>query len=304
MSSSGRVFPASLVLTWPEQLLSEAERALYGSPIQLSDRPLAAAPPRSPIQRARLRDSLIRFDAGPLLSYVEHAILATIDPRVESQIPADVLRALTAGSTVIEAERAPWEGGALDGIERVQEAMRAHLEAPTAIPHEDLAFYLPWLEEDQGPSAPPVPPDLKAVTSSDLALPAWDPLAALRRRRLKEGDAAPPAPSKEAQEVPEPAPVSIEAEAAVALKIQGLPPLPFLTAALEAIGVDQDEYGFHLRYGRYAPDERLSQVTVGGLRLSEFSKRVTAWLEEHGATKFPLQVIDDGSGELTVHLLE
>ncbi|MFQ5947056.1 MAG: hypothetical protein ACE5NC_12560, partial [Anaerolineae bacterium] len=109
----------------------------------------------------------------------------------------------------------------------------------------------------------------------------------------------------EAAEVaPEQVRTPIEAEAAVGLKIQGLPPLPFLTAALEAVGIDQDEYGFHLRYGRYAPDERLSQVTVGGLRLSEFSKRVAAWLEEHGATKFPLQVVDDGSGELTVNLIE
>ncbi len=325
MPSSAGAIPASLVLQWPAHPLSEAEGALHGSSLEELDRPLSASPLHWPTQGQRLWDSLIRVNEAALLAPVEHAILATIDPGVESRIPADVVRALTGDSTVAESERAPWEGGALDGIEGVQEAMRAHLEAPTAIPHEDLAFYLPWLDGDDATPAPTVPehpPDEESLSqavrslfkrrqtlagapaSDAVALPAWDPQAAARRRRREEADAAPPA-TREAPEVaPEQVRAPIKAEAAVGLKIQGLPPLPFLTAALEAIATDQDEYGFHLRYGRYAPEERLSQVTVGGLRLSEFSKRVAEWLEEHGAAKFPLQVIDDGSGELTVHLLD
>ena len=91
-------------------------------------------------------------------------------------------------------------------------------------------------------------------------------------------------------------------EAGVDLKL--LTPLPLVTAALEAVGLDAEQFGFLLRYGTYAPAGRTSQITVGGLGLAEFSRRAAEWFNALGATKNPIQVVDEGSGELTVYLLE
>jgi len=85
--------------------------------------------------------------------------------------------------------------------------------------------------------------------------------------------------------------------------VQGLTAVPTLTAALEAIGPIGEDFGFLVRYGRYAPEGRRSEFLVGGLGLSELSKRLTSWLEFHGSLEDQVQVIDEGSGELTIYLV-
>ena len=85
--------------------------------------------------------------------------------------------------------------------------------------------------------------------------------------------------------------------------IQGLTAVPTLTAALEAIGRKADDFGFLVRYGRYAPEGRRSEFLIGGLGLSELSKRLTSWLESHASLEDQVQVIDEGSGELTIYLV-
>ena len=91
--------------------------------------------------------------------------------------------------------------------------------------------------------------------------------------------------------------------AADAPSAYGLTAVPTLTAALEAIGSKGDDFGFVVRYGRYAPEGRRSEFLVGGLGFSELSKRLTSWLQSHASLDDQVQVIDEGSGELTLYLL-
>ena len=83
-----------------------------------------------------------------------------------------------------------------------------------------------------------------------------------------------------------------------------LTPLPLVAAGLEAVGLDEEQFGFLLRCGTLAPSGRTSEIKIAGLGMAEFSSRAAEWFKALGASKFPIQVIDDGSGELTVYLLE
>jgi hypothetical protein len=82
-----------------------------------------------------------------------------------------------------------------------------------------------------------------------------------------------------------------------------LNPVPRLTAALEAAGIEQDGFGFILRYGRYAAEGRRSDFLVGGLGLAELSNRIATWLKEQGPMSAQVQVVDEGSEELIIYLL-
>jgi hypothetical protein len=97
------------------------------------------------------------------------------------------------------------------------------------------------------------------------------------------------------------APGTPEAEALAYLT--QMEPIPLLTAALEAVGVAGDDFGFILRYGRYAQPGRSSEFLVGGLGLADLSERLTIWLDAQGASDCEVQVLDDGSGELMIYLL-
>jgi hypothetical protein len=87
------------------------------------------------------------------------------------------------------------------------------------------------------------------------------------------------------------------------ISLQDLNPVPRLTAAMEAAGIDEDGFGFILRYGRYAPEGRRSDFIVGGLGLADLSNRIAAWLEGQAPMDAQVQIVDDGSGELLVYLL-
>ncbi len=88
------------------------------------------------------------------------------------------------------------------------------------------------------------------------------------------------------------------------LRLRDLNPVLRLTAAMEAAGVDEQGFGFILRYGRYAPEGRRSDFIVGGLGLAELSKRIVAWLDGQAPMDAQVQIVDDGSGELVVYLLK
>ena len=79
-------------------------------------------------------------------------------------------------------------------------------------------------------------------------------------------------------------------------------PLALTTAALEAIGLDNESFGFLLRYGRYAPAGAKYKISVGGLPLTKLSGRTTDWFNLVGKPGFTIQVANDGGGELTVYI--
>ena len=84
----------------------------------------------------------------------------------------------------------------------------------------------------------------------------------------------------------------------------GMDPIPTLTAALEALGEGIEGFGFQLTFGHYAPAGRVCEFRVKGVGMAEFSKRLTAWLDGQGSLDNQIQVVDEGSGELTLYLLE
>ncbi|MCH8875720.1 MAG: hypothetical protein IIA89_02720, partial [Chloroflexi bacterium] len=86
--------------------------------------------------------------------------------------------------------------------------------------------------------------------------------------------------------------------------LRQLTSLPMVTAVLEAVGLGEKQYGFHLRYGTYAPEGVKSEIKVEGLGLADFTKRIASWFTALGATELPIRVVDEGTGELTVHLLK
>ena len=95
----------------------------------------------------------------------------------------------------------------------------------------------------------------------------------------------------------------VQWDLAAAMDPSRLTPLPLVAAALEAVGLDEEHFGFLLRYGTLAPEGRASEIKITGLGMAEFSNRAAEWFKALGASKFPIQVIDDGSGALTVYLL-
>jgi PAS domain S-box-containing protein len=79
-------------------------------------------------------------------------------------------------------------------------------------------------------------------------------------------------------------------------------PVALTTAALEAIGLDEESFGFLVRYGRYAPPGSKYKINVGGMPLSEFSNRTRDWFNLVGNPEFSIQVVDEGTGEFTIYL--
>ena len=84
----------------------------------------------------------------------------------------------------------------------------------------------------------------------------------------------------------------------------GLDPVPMMTAALEALGGGIENFGFQLHFGEYAPSGRMCEFRVKGVGMSELSRRITAWLDAQEALESQIQVVDEGSGELTIYLLD
>ena len=178
--------------------------------------------------------------------------------------------------------RAPDDEKELEGIESRVYAPGAYVDrAPQEDPKElEPAFVELELE--------PASAEIEAVSGDlepgrvDAAVAATSLRAGMEASQTEEMDSQP---------------------AASAPAVQGLTAVPTLTAALEAIGPAVDDYGFIVRYGRYAPEGRRSEFLVGGLGFSELSRRLTSWLDTRGSLDDQVQVLDEGSGELTIYLL-
>ncbi len=272
----------------------------------------------------RLRLSIVRaFSMEALLVPEERYLHGPVNPKAGGKFQTKALELLFAEPTISEAERAALHPLGPDAWAEASQLVETHFEIEPAIPDRDLAVY----------SA------READTDDQLRQESLDQIDEIARLALAAGavEAAAgeeaavepvPEPESEIEQEPaalaaahEPAPVPADEQSpeitlppvdvepvvwdlAAAMDPSRLTPLPLVAAALEAVGLDEEQFGFLLRYGTLAPSGRTSEIKIAGLGMAEFSDRAAQWFEALGASKFPIQVIDDGSGELTVYLLE
>ena len=252
---------------------------------------------------------------------------------------AALAESLKGGESLAEAERGLLESLGFERLGSMRTTMQAHLSGPTQVPEQDVEIYVPsgkgtsqafkrafeqqmrslTGKPDQAvPEAqwqePPLPnweagKAQPALPREEEALPRWNPPVAQGSRPEAQPAAAhrsevPPerqvSGSQTVQVATLGAKPGTKAEASQGLN--WLNPVPLLATALEEIGVEDDGFGFLLRYGKYAPTGRTSEFIVAGLGLGDLSNRLTTWLEAQGPTEYQVQVVDDGSGELTIYL--
>jgi len=124
------------------------------------------------------------------------------------------------------------------------------------------------------------------------------------RRRAAEPEAIKKAPVVE-EAPPEIAEAVAPATAMPGLLPAGLKKVATLTAALEEMGVAGEDFGFMVTFGSLvAEEDRDSAFSVSGVGLAELSHHLSRWFEEAGRSDFPLQVIDEGLGELKIFISE
>jgi hypothetical protein len=248
--------------------------------------------------------------------------------------------ALSGGSRLTDDDAELFHELGFEKLSEFRSTLYADLGGPAEIPKQDLAIYvssdderinafrealeseLDRLPEDlavparEAEHAPPESlertptldlPEEDVLPSSEEALPQWvTPQGTLARPEKVLEEAGVLSPEEPAQvdavslEIGAP---STEVAERRALSVHDLNPVPRLTAALEAAGYEEQDFGFILRYGRYAPEGRTSDFLVGGLGLAELSQRIVTWLEGQAPMDAQVQVVDEGSGELAVYLL-
>jgi hypothetical protein len=254
----------------------------------------------------------------------------------------EVELALNGGSRLTDADRDVLSSLGFEKLSEFRSTLYADLGGPAEIPKQDLAIYVPtddvrihafkealekqlrilpegWDAEVQGIDAALTMPEtfseieeqLEAhLPPSEEALPHWEAPSIKPAERGEPPTVLEPpveTPSPETIILPTTLPVAPgrvpEAPAPAVIDLQGLNPVPHMTAALEAAGYEEQDFGFILRYGRYAPDGRKSDFLVGGLGLAELSDRISSWLAKQGPMDAQVQVVDEGSGELIIYLL-
>ena len=273
----------------------------------------------------RLRLSIVRaFSMEALLVPEERFLHGPVSPKAEGKFQTKALELLYAEPTISEAERAALHPLGPDAWAEASQLVESHFEIEPAIPDRDLAVYSPreTKTEDRAQQAlidqvdqiarlagavevEPVDEaaeDLLPGPELDLAQDLT--LAAAEAQAADESVST--TASEEVAEViaPQGDIEPVEWDLAAAMDPSRLTPLPLVAAALEAVGLDEEQFGFLLRYGTLAPTGRTSEIKIAGLGMAEFSSRAAEWFHALGASKFPIQVIDDGSGQLTVYLLE
>ena len=292
--------------------------------------------PRSPTEsfelEERLRLSILRaFSTEALLVPEERFLHGPVIPKAGGKFQIKALELLYAEPTISEAERAALHPLGPDAWTEASQLVESHFEIEPAIPDRDLAVYSPRETgtedraqqklidqvdqiarlvrgaEDHEPELPGAVEETteEQLVESELGLDA----------ELRPAPTSAPAASELAKPTPPDDEVedisalrteveAVEWDLAAAMDPSRLTPLPLVAAALEAVGLDEEQFGFLLRYGTLAPAGRKSEIKIAGLGMAEFSNRAAEWFKALGASKFPIQVIDDGSGQLTVYLLE
>jgi hypothetical protein len=277
----------------------------------------------------KFREGLLQsLKTAPLQAEADHMPYRDVEEERVQKFREALLDALKSGTSVTEAEREVLTSIGFEKLGEFRSRVQTHLGGPAEIPDEDLAIYVPAGEgrrqsfrdaiEEQIRELgiePKIPIDAEEITpeepieaairaeiedllSEEDALAPWDPFVAptpVEEEILPQATVDVTVPSEEGAELIY---AAMEGE-----PITVLNPVPMMTAALEAAGVEGDDFGFLLRYGRYAPEGRKSEFLVGGMGLAELSDRLAAWLKANGPMESQVQVVDEGSGELMIYLL-
>lgn len=289
----------------------------------------------------RLRLSVLgNLRIQPQLAEQEEILLGRLDRREGDKIRMAVTAALKAGLTIGDAERSALQPLGAEQWQEARSRLQSHLESPTAIPDDDLAVYVPLDAKPEPHPQQPLEDQVDEVARLTRETLSDEPASeekmreeieeAIEEKRLlhsqlpQEPTAPDPIQDVEIETDPEPEALPVpeakpeepfvleplptvdlsDWDLAAAMDPSRLTPLPLVAAALEAVGLDEEQFGFLLRYGTLAPSGRTSEIKIAGLGMAEFSSRAAEWFNALGTSKFPIQVIDDGSGELTVYLLE
>jgi hypothetical protein len=270
---------------------------------------------------------LLSLETAPLQAEVDDVPYKDIERENVQKLRTALEAALKTGASVTDAEREVLKSIGFEKLGEFRSRVQTHLGGPAEIPDEDLAIYVPAGEgrresfkeaieeqireleiEPEMPIEEEEPSLREQVTAllqheiaelppEEEALAPWEPFVP---QEPKEEEVL----AQASVEVTVPVEETIGISAAEAGEVlTGLNPVPMLTAALEATGVDGADFGFLLRYGRYAPEGRKSEFLIGGMGMAELSDRLAAWLKANGPMDAQVQVVDEGSGELMIYLL-
>jgi len=278
--------------------------------------------------RSRMQDLLLDAPTRPAF---DGFMVPSLEPAFMQALRAGLEEALDSNATLAEAETNAIRDFGLEKLGEFRTAIRGHLSGDAELADRDLAIYVKAGEgrktafqralEENLKDLGERPPFEGAVTGKGNgdapALPAPAPEHSEVASPVGQQEDVVSQPGPNVAQVksvtlhsvqpdivaPEQTPASARAVGAAPARVPRMEPIPLLTAALEAVGVAGDEFGFVLRYGRYAQPGRSSEFLVGGLGLSDLSDRLTGWLEAQGASDCEVQVLDDGSGELMIYLL-
>jgi hypothetical protein len=284
--------------------------------------------------RVKLRTRMQELLLNPPTAPATDVLVSGFGPDKMESLRKALEESLETSATLADAEVQALQDLGLEKLGEFRSAIRGHLSGDAELADRDLAIYVKAgegrksafqraLEEnlrDLGERPPferatseeakgdalsssAVPeagggvdsiasPETVESASEDIDLP---PSPGSRLQSLKLGSAPVGSPEGETH---------AGADSTSRLtRVPRMEPIPLLTAALEAVGFAEDDFGFILRYGRYAQTGRSSEFLVGGVGLSDLSERLAGWLEVQGATDCEVQVLDDGTGELMIYLL-
>ncbi|MFX0145788.1 MAG: hypothetical protein ACFE9C_17115 [Candidatus Hodarchaeota archaeon] len=253
----------------------------------------------------KLREGLIlSLDAAPLQAEVDGAPYEDIEQDHVRKLRTALEDTLKTGASVTDAEREVLKSIGFEKLGEFRSLVQAHLDGPAEIPDEDLAIYVPEGEGRREAFRDAIEEQIREL-GIQPDMPIDEVELGLEELVEVEAQKEEEVLAQASVEVTVPVEEMIEITAAETGEvITGLNPVPMLTAALEATGVDGVDFGFLLRYGRYAPEGRKSEFLVGGIGMAELSDRLAAWLKANGSMDAQVQVVDEGSGELMIYLLE
>ena len=296
------------------ELLQESMvAALRNDPLLIRAEEFLHSAQRQDIQ-GLLEGNLTRLlEPGLAIAEIDHRQYRGLDSGMISRFRAAMEAAVSSGANLADAEGQILESVGLSKVGELRAAMQSHLGAAAELPEQTLAIYVPKADRGQEDFHRALQQDLQAL---EAGLDQPDQDIAEAELLLEPTVQLDPEPKVTADPPPVPGgPVTVDSDLRVTLgltaerqgsegkRLAKFNPVPMLTAALEAVGLGGEGFGFVLRYGRYAPEGRKSEFLVGGLGLADLSKRLTTWLDAQGPLEGQVQVIDEGSGELTVYLL-